>query len=57
MFINKDSIEINGISMGQYLLSAKYEYNKLWGSDTGRNLAGKMTRNFGWNIPQNNVNI
>ena len=43
MFINKDSITINNISMGQYLLSAKYEYNKLWGSDTGRNLAGQMT--------------
>ena len=43
MFVNKDSIMINNISMGQYLLSAKYEYNKLWASDTGRNLAGKMT--------------
>lgn len=43
MFINKDSIIINDISMGQYLLSAKYEYNKLWGEDTGRNLAGKFT--------------
>lgn len=43
MFINSNSITINNISMGQYLLSAKYEYNKLWGSDTGRNLAGKFT--------------
>lgn len=43
MFINKDSITINNISMGKYLLSAKYEYSKLWGSDTGRNLAGRMT--------------
>ena len=43
MFIDKDSIKVNNISMGQYLLSAQYEYNKLWGSDTGRNLAGKMT--------------
>ena len=43
MFINKDSIIIDGISMGQYLLSAKYEYNKLWANDTGRNLAGKMS--------------
>ncbi len=43
MFINQDSIRINNISMGQYLLSAKYEYNKLWGSDTGRNLKGKFT--------------
>lgn len=43
MFINKNSIIINNKSMGQYLLSAKYEYNKLWGPDTGRNLAGTMT--------------
>lgn len=43
MFINKDSIVINNISMGQYLVQAKYSYNKLWGSDTGRNLAGKMS--------------
>lgn len=43
MFINKDAITVNNISLGQYLLSAQYEYNKLWGSDTGRNLAGKMT--------------
>lgn len=43
MFINANSIVINSVSMGQYLLSAKYEYNKLWGSDTGRNLKGKFT--------------
>lgn len=43
MFLNRDSIIVNGISMGPYLLSAQYEHNKLWGSDTGRNLAGKMT--------------
>lgn len=43
MFINKDSVQVNNISMGQYLLSVKYEHNKLWGSDTGRNLAGKYS--------------
>lgn len=43
MFINKDSIIINNVSMGQYILSAKYEFNKLWATDSGRNLAGKMT--------------
>ena len=26
--------------MGQYLTEAKYAYNKLWSSDSGRNLAG-----------------
>lgn len=43
MFLNRDSILVNGVSMGPYLLEAKYEHNKLWGSDTGRNLAGTMT--------------
>ena len=45
MFIDKDSIQIKYgnnayVSMGQYLLEAKYGYNKLWSEDTGRNLAG-----------------
>lgn len=43
MFVNKDSIIINGISMGQYLVQADYEYNKLWSSDSGRNLAGTQS--------------
>lgn len=42
MFINKDSIVINGINMGQYLTEVKYGYNKLW-TDGGRNLAGSMS--------------
>lgn len=40
MFIDKDSIIIDGISMGQYLTQATYQYNKLWSSDSGRNMAG-----------------
>ena len=40
MFLNKDSITINNVSMGQYITEAKYSYNKLWSSDSGRNLAG-----------------
>ena len=43
MFIDKNSIIINGISMGQYITEAKYSYNKLWASDSGRNLAGTMS--------------
>ena len=43
MFIDKNSIKIDNFSMGQYLISAKYSYNKLWASDSGRNLAGAMT--------------
>lgn len=48
MFLDKDSIQIkvgNGsyVSIGEYLLEAKYGYNKLWASDSGRNLAGVMS--------------
>lgn len=43
MFVDKDSIKVNGISMGQYLVQADFEYNKLWSSDSGRNLAGTQT--------------
>ena len=42
MFVNKDSIEINGVSMGEYLVEAKFGYHKLWGEDSGRNLNGDM---------------
>lgn len=43
MFVNKDSVIINGVSVGQYIVEAKFSYPKLWASDSGRNLAGKMT--------------
>lgn len=43
MYIDKDSVKINGISIGQYIVEAKFSYPKLWASDSGRNLAGKMT--------------
>lgn len=43
MFISKNSIIINGVSMGQYLVEAKFGYNKLWSSDSGRNLAGTQS--------------
>ena len=40
MFIDKNSIIIDGVNMGQYLVQAQYGFNKLWSSDSGRNLAG-----------------
>ena len=43
MFVNKNSIVINNVNMGQYLVEAKFSYNKLWSSDSGRNLAGTQT--------------
>lgn len=43
MFVNKNSVIINGVNMGDYLLDAEYGYNKLWSSDSGRNLAGSQS--------------
>lgn len=43
MFTDRNSITINGINMGQYLVEAKFGFNKLWSQDSGRNLAGRMT--------------
>lgn len=49
MFNNKDSIKVkipgmaNYLSLGQYLVEVKYEFNKLWSSDSGRNLAGTQS--------------
>lgn len=42
MFIDKDSIIVNGVSMGQYLTEVDFQYPKLYGSDSGRNLSGEM---------------
>lgn len=43
MYIDENSVIINGVSMGQYIVEAKFSYPKLWADDSGRNLAGKMT--------------
>lgn len=43
MFIDKDSLIVNGISLGKYIVQANYEYNKLWSNDSGRNLAGEQS--------------
>lgn len=42
MFLDKDSIYMDGISMGKYLTQAKFGYHKLWSNDSGRTLSGKM---------------
>lgn len=46
MFTDKNSIIINSVSMGQYLTEVDFQYPKLWGDDTGRNLAGDFTGTF-----------
>lgn len=43
MFINKDSLTVDGLNLGPFLLEVKYSYNKIWAPDTGRNLAGEYT--------------
>ena len=40
MFIDKNSLIVNNINLGNYIVEARYGYNKLWSSDSGRNLAG-----------------
>ena len=50
VFIDKDSIIINNVNMGDYLIQADFEYNKLWSSDSGRNLAGTQKRNINRHI-------
>lgn len=46
MYVDKDSVIIDGISMGQYITSAKFGYHKLWGSDSGRNMAMETVGTF-----------
>jgi len=41
--IDTDSIKLNDLSIGQYLLNVEQGYNKLWSSDSGRNMAGSNT--------------
>jgi hypothetical protein len=56
MFINTNSIyvTVNGsnIYLGQYLVQATYQYNKLWGDDTGRNLAGTFSGTLKGKFPK-----
>ena len=40
------------VSMGRYLLDAKYGYHKLWGTKTGRNLAGTFSGKFNGIYPK-----
>lgn len=43
MLIDKNSLKVNGIDFSQYITQVEYGYNKLWGSDSGRNLNGDQT--------------
>ena len=43
MILDTNSIVINSINFGQYITEAKFGYHKLWGKDSGRNLAGDQS--------------
>lgn len=43
MFIEKNSLIVNNINLGKYIVQANYSYNKLWSNDSGRNLAGTQS--------------
>lgn len=43
MYVDVNSIVVDGVNLGQYLVEASFGYNKLWGNDSGRNLAGEQT--------------
>lgn len=43
MYLDKDSVIIEGLVVGPYVSEAHFEYNKLWSNDSGRNLAGTQS--------------
>lgn len=58
MFIDKDSIIINNISMGQYLTSVKYGFYDTWSSNSGFNtLSGNFSGTFKGTYPKLTLNF
>lgn len=39
MIIDKTGFTVDGVNIEQYLVQVDFGYHKLWGSDSGRNLA------------------
>ena len=53
MFIGKDSLIINGISMGQYLAdNVRYGFFDTWDANAGYTLSNKFTGTFKGTIPK-----
>ncbi len=53
MFISRDSLIINGISMGEYLANnVKYGFYDTWSSDTGYTLSNRFTGTFKGTVPK-----
>lgn len=42
MIIDNNSIKINGVAVGGILTECIFNFNKLWGDDTGRSLSGNF---------------
>ena len=43
MYIDKNSLILENLNLGSFILEAKYGYHKIWSEDSGRNLAGSQT--------------
>lgn len=46
MLLNKNNFTINGEKVGEYVSQIKFGYHKLWGSDSGRNMAQSVAGSF-----------
>ena len=52
MFLDKDSVIINGVSIGKYVTSIKFGYHDTWSSNTGYNLANIFSGTFKGTFPK-----
>lgn len=57
MYINKDSLIIEGLNLGEYITEVEYGYNKLWANDAGRTLAGSQSGTLIGIFPKLRVNF
>lgn len=57
MYIDRDSLIVDGINLGQYVTEVEYGYNKLWAGDSGRNLAGVQSGTLIGIFPKLKVNF
>lgn len=53
MLLNKDSLKVRGVdNFTNYITQVEYGYNKLWGPDSGRNMAFKQVGTLGGIFPK-----
>lgn len=57
MFIDKESLIIDGVNIGEYIAEVEFGYNKLWAGDSGRNLAGTQSGTLIGIFPKLKVNF